>query len=175
MRARMINFGTSWWSVHSCNLDDSYCFHRRAAWFNSAGLKDGGRLCLCWVCPGHIGFNQNSGLQPEYPLRSIGKAFLCSGPNRLHVRSHLLFIRSLYRTEPDLYLAAVTDASNGRISFSCPAWRSAGVEPISVSLRGIRYEAMLLMGLEDSIETELGRWSISTDNCRVVLATGGLR
>jgi hypothetical protein len=175
MRVRIVSFGTNWWGVHSRDLDDPYCFRRRAAWFNSAGLKYGSRLRLCWVYPGHIRFNQNSEFQAEYPLRSIGRTFLCSGPNHLRGRMHVLFVRLLDRTEPDLYLVTVTDASNGRISFSSPAWRSAGVQPISVSLRGIRYEAMLLMGPGDWIETELGRWSISADNCRLVLAAGGSR
>lgn len=172
MRVCIISFGTNWWAMHSRDLDDPCCFRRRAAWFNSAGLNYGHRLRLCWVYPGHVRFNQDSGFQPEYPLRSIGKTFLCSGPSRLRGRTHLLFVRRLGGTEPDMYLVTVTDVSNGRISFSSPAWRSAGVQPISVSLRGIRYEAMLLMGPEDWIETELGRWSVSADNSRLVLAEG---
>ena len=175
MRVRVVSFGTNWWAVHSRYLDDPYCFRRRAAWFNSAGLKCGRRLRRCWAYPGHIRFNQNSGFQPEYPLRSIGKTFLCSGPSLLRGRSHLLFVRLLNGTAPDLYLVTVTDASNGRISFSSPAWRSVGVQPISVSLRGLRYEAMVLMGPEDWIETELGRWSVSADHCRLVLVAGGSR
>ncbi len=175
MRVRVISFGTNWWAMHSRDLNDPYCFHRRVAWFNSAGLKYGSRLRLCWVLPGHIRFNQTSGFHPEYPLRSIGKTFLCSGPNRQRGRTHLLFARSLGGTETDSYLVTVTDASNGRISFTSPAWRSAGVQPISVSLRGPRYEAMLLMGSRDWIRTDLGTWLIHAKTERLVLATEGLR
>jgi hypothetical protein len=177
MRVRVVSFGTNWWAVHSRNLDDPYCFRRRAAWFNSAGLKYGRRLRLCWVYPGHIRFNQNSGFQPERPLRAIGRTFLCTEPNRLGGRTHVLFVRLLSESATDRYLVTVNEASIGRISFTSPGWRSPGVQPISVSLRGLRYEAMVLMGPEDWIETDLGRWFVSADSRRLVLTagvTGGL-
>ena len=177
MRVRVVSFGTNWWAVHSHNLENPYCFLRRAAWFNSAGLKSGRRMRLCWAYPGHIRFNQNSGFQAEYPLRSIGKTFLCAGPNRLRGRTHLLFVRLLGESASDCYLVTMNEATNGRISFASPGWRSAGVRPISVSLRGSRYEAMVLMRQEDWIETDLGRWLVSADGRRLVLtvgATGGL-
>jgi hypothetical protein len=173
MRVRIISFGTNWWGVHSHIPDDPYCFRRSAAWFNSAGLRYGRRLRLCWVYPGHIRFNENSGLHPEFPIRSIGKAFLCSGPNQLCGRTHLLFSRLLNECDVDFYLVTVNEARNGLISFHSPRWRSAGVQPISVSRRGVRYEAMLLMGAGDWIETDLGRWALSADNRRLALATGG--
>ena len=84
MRVRIISFGTNWWGMHGRDLDDPHCFHHHAAWFNSAALKCGHRIRLCWAYPGHIRFNQNSGFQPEFPFRSIGKTFLCVGPNRLN-------------------------------------------------------------------------------------------
>ena len=42
---------------------------------------------------------------------------------------------------------------------------SDGVQPISVSLRGTRYEAMVLMTSKDWIDTGLGRWIVGED-CR---------
>jgi hypothetical protein len=173
MHVRIINFGTNWWAMHSRNLDDPFCFRRSAAWFNSAGLKYGRRLRLCWVYPGQIRFNLNSGFQPEHPLRSMGRTFLCSGPNHLGGRTHLLFVRLSGESAPDRYLVTMNEASNGRLSFTSPAWKSAGVQPISVSLRGLRYEAMLLMGRQDWVETDVGRWSISEDDRRLVLAGTG--
>jgi len=41
MRVRVISFGTNWWVACSHDLSDPICFRRRAAWFNSAGLKQG--------------------------------------------------------------------------------------------------------------------------------------
>jgi hypothetical protein len=73
----------------------------------------------------------------------------------------------------DLYLVTVNDSSHGRIRFAIPCWRSRGVQPISISLRGSRYEAMLLMGQSDWLETDLGRWSVSPQSLRLVLAEEG--
>jgi hypothetical protein len=175
MRVRIISFGTNWWAMHGRDLDDPYCFHRDAAWFNSAALMCGHRIRLCWAHPGHIRFNQNSGFQPEFPLRSIGKTFLCAGPNRLDGRTHLLLSRMAGDSGCDLYLVTVSDSSHGRIRFAIPHWRSRGVQPISISLRGSRYEAMLLMGQSDWLETDLGRWSISPQSLRLVLSEEGAR
>jgi hypothetical protein len=57
------------------------CFRRRAAWFNSAGLKQGRRLRFCWVFPGQIRFNLTSGFNPEFPLRftAPGRTFCTDG------------------------------------------------------------------------------------------------
>jgi hypothetical protein len=169
MRVRVVSFGTNWWAMHSRDLDDPYCFRRRAAWFNSTGIQCGRRLRLCWVFPGQIRFNQTSGFEPEFPFRSVGRTFLCLGPNHLDGRTHLLFSHLMSDSASDYYLVTLNDGAHGRVSFRSPTWKSAGVQPISVSLRGPRYEAMLLMGAEDSIHTELGRWSVSLGNLRLVL------
>jgi hypothetical protein len=165
MRVRIISFGTNWWSAHSRDLNDPLCFRRNAAWFNSAGLKYGRRLRLCWVFPGHIRFNQTSGFHPEYPLRSIGRTFHCSEPNYLHGRTHLLISTPANVSTPDCFLVTVNERMHGQISFASRAWRYDGVRPISVSLRGPRYEAMVLMTSNDWIETGLGRWVVGQD-CR---------
>jgi hypothetical protein len=171
MRVRIISFGTNWWSAHSSDLSDPLCFSRRAAWFNSAGLKYGRRLRLSWVFFGHIRFNRSSGLHPEYPLRSVGKTFNCTGPNYLHGRTHLLISTPADGSAPDCFLITVNERSHGRISFASRAWRSEGVQPISVSLHGPRYEAMLLISVKDWIETDLGRWTITEDGNRLALDT----
>lgn len=171
MRVRIISFGTNWWAAHSRDLNDPLCFRRNAAWFNSAGLKYGRRLRLCWAFPGYIRFNRTSGFHPEYPLRSAGKTFDCTGPNYLHGRTHLLVSTPANISTPDCFMVAINDQSHGRISFANRDWRSAGVQPISVSLRGQRYEAMILIGATDWIRTDLGQWAISGDGKRLVLNT----
>jgi hypothetical protein len=141
------------------------CFRRRAAWFNSAGLKQGRRLRFCWVFPGQIRFNRTSGFNPEFPLRSIGKSFHCSGPNVLRGQTHLLFYAPAKDAAPDWFLVTINERMHGPISFASRAWISDGVQPISVSLRGQRYEAMVLMTSKDWIDTGLGRWIVE-DDCR---------
>ena len=82
MYVRVISFGTNWWMMHPSNTDDPYCFRRRAAYFNAAALKSGRRLHHSAIYPGQIRFNTQSGFDPEFPSRAIGKTFLCSGPDQ---------------------------------------------------------------------------------------------
>jgi hypothetical protein len=170
MRIGIVGFGTNWWSVHSRDLEDSFCFRRHAAWFNSAGLKSGRRLRLCWVYQGQVRFNQNSGFDPEYPMRSVGKTFLSQGPRKILGRTHLLLSHIANNdVVPDKYLVTVRAQDHGHISFTSRDWMSEGVLPISVSLRGSRFEAMLLLGKEDWIRTDLGTWTISRNSDRFAL------
>src|ERR1035441_286187 len=104
MTLRIISFGTNGWAAHSSDLSDPFCFRRNAAWFNSAGLKYGRRLRMCWAFPGQIRFNLTSNFDPDCPLRSIGRTFECSEPNFLNGRMHLL-IRLPGRCDtPDRFL-----------------------------------------------------------------------
>ncbi len=170
MRVRVVGFGTNWWSVHSMDLEDSLCFRRRAAWFNSAGLKSGRRLRLCWVYPGQVRFNQNSGFDPEYPMRSVGRTFLSKGPTTMQGRTHLVLSHVAHNdVNPDRYLVTVRARDHGQISFASRHWMSEEAQPISVSLRGSCFEAMLLLGEEDWIRTDLGTWGISQDGQRLAL------
>jgi len=76
---------------------------------------------------------------------------------------------------PDAYLVTLRDAEHGAIQFAQPGWKSAGVHPISISLRGQRYEAMLLFGERDWVESDLGRWEIDRIHCRIALAEGAIQ
>jgi len=175
MYVRIISFGTNWWAVHSHDLGDPLCFRRGAAYFNAAGLRFGRRLRHSAILPGQVRFNAKSGLDPEFPQRAIGKTFLCSPPRPFAGRMHLLFERRACRMTPDAYLVTLRDAEHGAIQFAQPGWKSAGVHPISISLRGQRYEAMLLFGERDWVESDLGRWEIDRIHCRIALAEGAIQ
>lgn len=168
MRIRLISFGTNWWSTHSQDLADPFCFRRKAAWFNSAGLMYGRRLRLSWVFPGQIRFNSNSGFNPEYPRRALGRTFESSGPTCLNGHTHLLMARVADRNvKPDRFLVTMNLESHGQISFATRTWKSETAQPISVSLRGSRYEAMLLLSKKDWIRTDIGVWIVSRNEDRL--------
>jgi hypothetical protein len=112
MHVRIISLGTNWWTMHSRDLDDPYCFRRRAAWFNSTGLKCGQRLRLNWIYPGQLRFNLTSGFEPEFRLRAIGRTFWCSGPNRYQRKIHLLVVRPVKSASPEMYLVTLNDAES---------------------------------------------------------------
>ena len=173
MRVRVINFGTNWWAMRSPDRSDPYCFRRNAAYFNATALMCGRRLRHSAIFPGQIRFNVKSGFNPEFPSRAIGRTFLCSGPNQVAGKVHLLFMRPVAATPTDAYLVTLNSTEQGSIRFDKPGWRSSGVQPISISLRGPRYEAMLLMGATDSVWSELGRWTVDVAGNRLSLADWG--
>jgi hypothetical protein len=82
---------------------------------------------------------------------------------------HLLFERRSTEMAPDVYLVTLKSTEHGAIQFSKPGWKSAGVRPISISLRGQRYEAMLLFGNGDWVESDLGRWLVDQSGFRIRL------
>ena len=173
MRVRVISFGTNWWTMRSSDATDPYCFRRRVAHFNAAALMCGRRLHHSAIWPGQIRFNANSGFDPQFLVRAIGRTFLCSGPKKIAGRVHLLFTRPVIEELPDAYLVTLNSAQHGAICFNQPGWRSSGVQPISISLRGSRFEAMLLMGAGDWVAGELGRWTIEATSNRLFLSENG--
>ncbi len=177
MRVRIVSLGTNWWSAHSSNVADPICFRRNAAWFNSAGLRYGSRLRLCWVYPGQVRFNQSSGFHPEFPDRSVGKIYECKGPTRMHDRMHLLIAGvAPPDTQPDRYLVTLSERLCGPIAFNRPGWKSPNVQLISASVRRGRYEVIALLDESSWIESTVGPWMLSPDRTRLVLAsssTGG--
>lgn len=173
MYVRVIGFGTNWWAMRSHDTSDPFCFRRRAAWFNSAALMSGRQLHHSAIYPGQVRFNSKSGFDPEFPLRAIGKTFVCTEPRQFAGRTHLLFARPAARMTPDAYLVTLNSTDHGAIRFDKKGWKSAQVQPISISLRGPRYEAILLFGHEDWVESNLGRWRIEDSACRLTLADEG--
>lgn len=170
MRVCLTGFGSNWWSAHSRDLDDPFCFRRGVAWFNSAALKFGRRLCFYWIVPGQIRFNQTSGFDPEFPNRFLGGTFECSGPRMYGGRMHLLFAKQLRHAFPEAYLVTINHLVHGAIAFKCPGWASSGVAAISISQKGWRYEAMLVMGQNDWVKTDLGKWKVSNKEQHLVLS-----
>jgi len=170
MHIRVISFGTNWWGMCSPDRSDPYCFRRAAAYFNAAALMCGRRLRHSAIYPGQIRFNAKSGFNPEFPSRAIGKTFLCTGPSQFGGKSHLLFTRPVIAATPDAFLVTLNSADHGAIRFDKPGWKSNGVQPISISLRGPRYEAMLLLGPEDWVQSELGCWCIQKSESRLLLS-----
>jgi hypothetical protein len=169
MYVRVVSFGTNWWAMHSSDTNDPYCFRRRAAWFNAAALMSGRRLHHSAIFPGQVRFNSKSGFDPEFPWRAVGRTFLCSAPRQFAGKMHLLFERTAAKVTPDAYLVTLKFAEHGTIQFGKPGWKSAGVSPVSISSRGPRYEAMLLFGEEDWVESDLGRWLVDQSGCRIQL------
>jgi hypothetical protein len=163
MRVRMIGFGSNWWAARS---DD-----RQPAWFNSAGLSHGRRVDHCWIWTGQVRFNCSSGFHPEFRERAIGRTFRCELPTVQGGRTHLLVTSKSSDLTPDEFLVMVTDGIQGQIFFHSRDWSSLGVQPISISCRGPRFEALLLMRADSWFRSELGTWKISDDGRQLALTS----
>lgn len=150
MRVCMIGFGSNWWAGRRAG--------RQPAWFNSAGIRHGSRIDHNWIWAGQVRFNRSSGFHPEFPLRAVGATFVCGIPKIYGGRTHLLVREKCPNAEPDEYLVTVTDGIQGQVFFDNSDWSSPGVQPISISRRGTRFEAMLLMRPDAWIRSELGTW-----------------
>lgn len=155
MRVRMISFGSNWWAGRSAG--------RQPAWFNSAGIRHGSRIDHNWIWAGQVRFNRSSGFHPEFPLRAVGATFSCGLPQIYGGRTHLLVTEKWPNAEPDEYLVTVTNGVHGQIFFDSADWSSPGVQPISISRKEMRFEAVLLMRPDAWIRSELGAWQITPD------------
>lgn len=163
MYVRMIEFGSNWWAARRAG--------GQPAWFNSAGLKHGRRIDHYWIWAGQVRFNRSSGFHPESLQRAIGGTFHCELPRVYGGKTHLLVTGKSPETEPDEYLVTVTDGIQGQILFLTSAWSSLGVQPISISQRGSRFEAVLLMRPDSWIRSELGMWRMCPDGRQLQLCS----
>ena len=170
MYVRVISFGSNWWAMHPGNADDPFCFRRRAAYFNAAAVRCGRRLHHSAIFAGQVRFNSTSGFDPEFAMRAVGRTFLCTEPTQRSGKCHLLFSRPAPQRCAEASLVTLNSADHGAVVFAEAGWKSPDVQPISISQRAFRYEAMLLMSGDSWVESELGRWQLSASGDRLVLA-----
>ena len=175
MYVRVISFGTNWWAMHSGDIGNPFCFRKQTAYFNAAALLCGRRLHHSAIFPGQIRFNARSGFDPEFSTRALGKTFLCTGPSQEGGKSHLLFVQPAKGMRPDASLVTLNSFDHGAIAFDQVGWRSAKVQPISISQRASRFEAMLLLAHGDWVQSDLGRWRMDAAGSRLVLAESNAR
>lgn len=161
MRVTVISFGSSWWARFGRDPQDRYRFTRRAAYFNSTGLRSGGKVRRYWIVPGLLRFNGVGDFNPQFPNRSIGATFECADVTFAFGGNRLLFVRKTADcAPPDSYLLALSSERCGAFDCRDPGWKSEGVVPIAVSQRRDRAEALLLLRPGDWVRTSLGVWQL---------------
>lgn len=173
MYVRVITFGSNWWAMRTGDMGDPLCFRRRAAYFNAAAIRCGSRIHHSVVFAGQVRFNASSGFNPEFATRAIGRTFLCTGPTQNGGKCHLLFSRPAPQKCAEAALVTLNFSDHGAVLFAEAGWKSPGVQPISVSQRAFRYEAMVLMRTNSWVQSDLGRWQLSASGDRLVLAEAG--
>jgi hypothetical protein len=161
MLVKILGFGSNWWARFGRNPNDACHYTRRAAYFNSAGVRCGQKIKRHWVVPGLIRFNGIGDFDPHFPSRAIGQTFGCSDLAFASDGNRILFVRRTPEPSiPDWYLVVVSSERFGIFDFGDPCWRSESTQPISVSQLRKQQEAMLLMKEGQWVCNGLGTWQL---------------
>jgi hypothetical protein len=161
MLVKVLNFGTNWWARFGRDVEDPYRFSRRAAYYNSTGVRCGRKIRRHWITSGLLRFNGVGDLNPNLPERAIGRTFVCSdlahalGGNRLLFQS-----KAPMSAVPEWYLVVISSDVHGLIDFSSSAWKSVFSQVIAASQLREKQEAMLLMKSSDWVQTSTGFWQL---------------
>jgi hypothetical protein len=161
MPVKVISFGSNWWARFGRDIHDRYRFTRRAAYFNSTGLRSGSKVRRYWIVPGLLRFNGAGDFNPQFPDRAIGATFECADLTFAFGGNRLLFVRRIRNCRlPDYYLLALASERCGAFDCRNSGWKSESVVPIAVSQHRDRAEALLLMRPGDWVKTSLGIWQL---------------
>jgi len=167
MPVTVISFGSNWWARLGRDVHDRYRFTRRAAYFNSTGLRWGSKVRRYWIVPGLLRFNGVGDFNPQVPERSVGATFECADLTFACGGNRLLFVRRIRNCPlPDYYLLALASERCGAFDCRNSGWKSESVVPIAVSQHRDRAEALLLMRLGDWVKTSLGIWQFRAADTR---------
>jgi hypothetical protein len=161
MSVKILGFGSNWWTRSGRDPNDPYRYTRRAAYYNSAGVRCGQKVKRHWIIPGLVRFNGIGDLDPHFTSRAIGETFRCSDLEFACGGNRILFVRRTANiTIPDHYLVVVSSDRFGIFDFEDSCWRSELTQPISISQLRERQEAMLLMREGEWVRNRLGTWCL---------------
>jgi len=120
-----------------------------------------GRLRYRWRNGGKLRFNSAGGLNPNYPLRCIGRTFECAAPEQRSGLNQILFEHAV-RTPalPHFYLFAATAERIGYIDTQLGSWKEDSVQIVSFSDDRQRQEILLLMPPYSWVRGEIGTFFV---------------
>lgn len=160
MLVKILSFGCNWWSRFGHDTESRFRYSRHAAYYNSSGVRCGGKIRRHWIVPGLIRFNGTGDFDPHRPQRSVGQVFSCAGPIFAYGGNRVLFERKVKKVDiPDYFLVGMANERYGRIDFKAN-WKPDGCIAIATSELREKQEALLLMKLGDWVRSNLGRWHL---------------
>jgi hypothetical protein len=161
MLVQVLSFGSNWWARYGRDIDDGSRFTRHAAYFNSTGVRCGGKVRRHWVTSGLVRFNGVGDFNPNLPNRAIGQTFVCPDLTQAFGGNRLLFeSRAARSAVPDCYLVVICSHIHGNVEFRSSVWKSVFSQIIAASQLHEKQEAMLLMKIGDWIQTDSGFWQL---------------
>ena len=161
MSVKILGFGSHWWARFGTDPGDPHRYTRRAAYYNSAGIRCGTKTRRHWILPGLIRFNGVGDFDPHFPSRAICETFWCSDLTVAFGGKRILFVRRTPKPAiPDWYLVVVSSERFGIFDFDDSYWKSKSTQSISVSQLREQQEAMLLMKEGEWVHNSLGTWQL---------------
>jgi len=157
------SFGSLWSRRLGKDLSDPKRFVR-ATYFNTTGIPVGRRIQYRWKAEagGDIKFlGMASGLDPNYPSRSINQTFECGeleiwqGHNRVVVRRKVS-----HAERPDYFLIVTTGVQTGGLCLDEKPSKSEDIVVVSVSQWREQQEVMLLMPAFSWVRGKLGTFFV---------------
>lgn len=159
-------FGSLWERRLGKDLADSKRF-ARAAYYNTTAVPVNGKLRYRWRIGGKLRFNSSDGINPNYPLRAVGRLFECADPEPRNGWSQILLTRAARTADrPSAYLFAVTAERTGYIDPQSAAWRADSVQVVSLSEDHGQQEILLLMPAYSWVRGDLGTFFVEPSSGR---------
>lgn len=170
MLVGIMDFGSVWRRRFAREPGEPDRF-RRAAYFNTTGIRVNGLLMRHRKIAGHARFNGASGFNPYYPQRVIGSVFECDEPCIWNRQNKVFFGRRLRHSEPpDYFLVAIRSAEFGFVSVGSQDWKSDDAWLISFSEWRDHQELLMLLPPDGWLQTNLGRAILLRNTARPWLA-----
>jgi hypothetical protein len=161
MLVRIQSFGCNWWSRFGHDPGDRYRFTRRAAYYNSTGVRCGNKIRRHWIIPGLIRFNGSGDFNPHLRMRSIGQTFVCTEPAFALGGNRIVFEKRFPGSvTPDFFLVVLSSERFGMFDFNSENWRSSNTFVIAASHLRDRQEVMLLMKVNGWVASDIGIWML---------------
>jgi hypothetical protein len=130
-------------------------------YYNTTGVVVNGNVRQRPKICGYTRFDVVGGFDPNHPLRMIHRVFECAEPSVWMGCNKLLFRRLLtIKERPDRHLVVTRSSTHGPLRVGNGHWRSPDSWLIAFSEDGGQQEAMLLLGPNGWIQTDLGMFAL---------------
>ena len=161
MLVKVLSFGSNWWARFGRDVVDPERFTRHAAYYNSTGVRCGGKVRRHWIISGLVRFNGVGDFNPNFPERAVGRTFVCSDLTYAFGGNRLLFkTKAAKSATPECYLLVMSAVEHGPIDFTSSVWKSVFTRVIAASQLREKQEIMLLMKSGDWVQTSSGFWQL---------------
>ena len=159
-------FGSVWRHRLARQRETAYHF-TQAVYFNTTGVVVNGNVRQRSKICGYARFDVAGGFDPHHLLRMTHRVFECAEPSVWKEWNRLQFRRLLHPGEQaDRYLVIARSDLIGRFQIGDQRWRSPESWILSFSENSDQQEAMLLIGPQGWIESDLGRFVLRTPEQR---------